>query len=234
MAAETAAKTDLKIDNLITVRFGCDGKNIILTFGGVAHLIINDAILKDIVLLGMMAVAIKTELQTGKIEGVIVEHLGHIVVKLLRIRGGMHTDDGAFKAVGIFLHLFFHKIEVGHRARVVVLDGVCVQTHKLNAARNKAEVGIAKNNLVGLVTRTQTVVVAQQGNKGFIKRFQQVAAPKIFFRSTKVGYIATMHHKVDIGTTVDVAYLGLGIIKPLMGVADEGKTYGFFVVYALQ
>ena len=45
--------------------------------------IINDAILKDIVLLGMMAVAIKTELQTGEIEGIIVEHLGHIVVKLL-------------------------------------------------------------------------------------------------------------------------------------------------------
>ena len=83
LAEETAAKTDLKIDNLITVRFGCDGKNIILTFGGVAHLIINDAILKDIVLLGMMAVAIKTELQMGEIEGIIVKHLGHIVVKLL-------------------------------------------------------------------------------------------------------------------------------------------------------
>ena len=84
----------------------------------------------------------------------------------------MHTDNGAIKAVGIFLHLFFHKIEVGDRARVVVLDGVCVQTHKLNAARNKTEVGIDKNNLVGLVTCAQTVVVAQQGNKGFVKRFQ--------------------------------------------------------------
>lgn len=41
------------------------------------------------------------------------------------------------------------------------------------------------------------------------------------------------HHKVDVGTTVDVAYLGLGIIKPLMGVADEGKTYGFVVVCTL-
>lgn len=145
----------------------------------------------------------------------------------------MHTDNGAIKTVGIFLHLFFHKIEVGHRARVVVLDGVCVQTHELNAARNKAEVGIAKNNLVGLVTRAQTVVIAQQGNKGFIKRFQQVAAPKIFFRGTKVGYIATMHHKVNVGTTVNIAYLSFGIIKPLMGVADEGKTYGFFVVCTL-
>ena len=76
-------ETDLKIDNLITVCFGCDGKNIILTFGGVGHLIVNNAVVKDIVLLGMMAVAIKTELQTGEIEGVIVEHLGHIVVKLL-------------------------------------------------------------------------------------------------------------------------------------------------------
>lgn len=145
----------------------------------------------------------------------------------------MHTDNGAIKAVGIFLHLFFHKIEVGHRARVVVLDGVCVQTHKLNAARNKTEVGIAKNNLVGLVTRAQTVVITQQGNKGYIERFQQVAAPKIFFRGTKVGYIATMHHKVDVGTTVDVAYLGLGIVKPLMGVADEGKAYSFFVACTL-
>ena len=42
-----------------------------------------------------------------------------------------------------------------------------------------------------------------------------------------------MYHKVDVGTTVDVAYLGLGIIKPLMGVADEGKTYGLFVVCTL-
>ena len=145
----------------------------------------------------------------------------------------MHTDNGAIKAVGIFLHLFFHKIEVGPRARVVVLDSVCVQTHKLNAPRNKTEVGITKNHLVGLVTRAQTVVIAQQGDKGFIKRFQQVAAPKIFFRGTKVGYIATMHHKVDVGTTVDVAYLGLGIVKPLMGVADKGKAYGFFVVCTL-
>ena len=42
-----------------------------------------------------------------------------------------------------------------------------------------------------------------------------------------------MHNKVDVGTTVDVAYLGLGIVEPLMGVADEGKTYGFFVVCTL-
>ena len=83
MTSSALVATDLKIDNLITVRFGCDGKNIILTFWGVARLIIYNAIAEDVVLLSVVAMTIKTELQTREIEGVIIKHLGHIVVKLL-------------------------------------------------------------------------------------------------------------------------------------------------------
>ncbi len=44
--------------------------------------------------------------------GIKIEDLSHIIIKLSRIRGSMHTDDGTREVICIGLNLRFHEIEI--------------------------------------------------------------------------------------------------------------------------
>ena len=73
----------------------------------------------------------------------------------------MHAYHGAVETQRVGSALRFHVVEVGHRAGIVVLDGVGVEAHELHLPGYEAEVGFAVDGLVRLVARAQTVVVAQ-------------------------------------------------------------------------
>ena len=49
---------------------------------GISHLIIDDAIAINVILLGMMTMTVKAEHQTRKLMGIKIEDLSHIIIKL--------------------------------------------------------------------------------------------------------------------------------------------------------
>lgn len=227
MMSSSWASAVLKVDNLIAVVFVGYGENVIMSLRGVAHLIVDGAVVKKSVLLHLVSVSVKAEQESWIHLGVKVERLGHVVVKLLRVGWCVHAQHRSVEAFAVFRRLLLHEVEVWHGPRVVIFYGVGVKTHKLDASGNETEVGVAKDHLIALVARAQTVVVAEQRHERHCETLQQVTAPLKLARAAKVGYVASVYHKVDaVLSSVYVSYLGLRFIEPLVRVADEGKANG--------
>lgn len=119
-----------------------------------SNLIVNRAVTIQIILTGMMPMAIETEHQLRKPMAIVIEHTCHIVIKLLREWRSMHHNHRTVKIGAICLDLLLHKVKIWHRTRIVILDGIGIEAYKLDSARNKAEIRIAKNSFVRLITRT--------------------------------------------------------------------------------
>ncbi len=224
----------LKIDDFITIVCWCNSEYIILMLRGIAHLIIHGTIAIDIVLLGMVSMTIETEHQPWHLMGIVIEHLRHIIVELLGIWRSMHTYHRSVEVERIGGALFFHKVEVRHRARIVVLDGIGVEAQKLHSACDKAEVWIAEHYLIGLVACAQTVVIAKQYNKRSFQLLQLLTSPLEFLCGTKVCHIAQMHHEVDaVALLIDVVHLFHEVVEPLVTVADDGEADGVLALHRL-
>ena len=163
-----------------------------------------------------MAMTVETEHQLGQLVDVVIEGLCHVIVELLGERRSMHTNDRAVELICPIGPLGLDKVEIGNWLRVIVLDGVGIEAHKLHSACDKSKVGIAKSHLVSLCPCTETVVIAQECHKGFVEFLEPVASPEKFLCTTKVGHVASMNHKVDIWPAVDVAHLVTQVIEPLV------------------
>ena len=69
-------------------------------------------------------------------------------------------------------------------------------------------------------------MVANDWNVGDVEFLEDISLPKELVIDAKVGKIATMDNKVEIGPTVDIAHHVLGLIVPSLGVGNKSKTEG--------
>ena len=98
-----------------------------------------------------VGVTIDAEHQSWEEIEIAAERLAHIIIKLIAIWRGVHHQDGAIKLVGILCHLLLHKVKVGHSRQIVVLGGIGVETHKLDAPSDKLEIDGPIHHLKRLV-----------------------------------------------------------------------------------
>lgn len=63
--------------------FWSNGEYIVLMLSGIGHLIIDDAIAINVILLGMMTMTVKTAHQTWELMRIKIEDLSYIIIKLL-------------------------------------------------------------------------------------------------------------------------------------------------------
>ena len=181
----------------------------------VAH-VIEGAVVEEILDLLAVHMGGGAELQAWVFHYVALKHVGHVVVKLAIERGNVHADDGAVKLLTPMGHLVGHELEIGHRTRVVKLQGIGVEADKLDASGYEAEVGVAKHLAKGLFARSDAVMIAQQGYVGYTQTVHDVALPQKLVGYAKVAHVAAMNHKIHVIALIQVAdEVARGVIPTL-------------------
>lgn len=211
-----------------------DSEYVILAEGTAGCHIEDGAVAIQILLFRVMPMPVQAEHQTRKLVNVIVEHLRHIIVKLLRVGSRMHAHHGAVEIGGIGRTFRLHEVEVRHRARVIVLDGIGVEAYELHPSGYETEIRVSEDDLIRLVARSQTVVVAQQYHRRHLQFLQSVAGPFHLSGSPEVRDVAAMNHEIDaILSAVDIVHLGFQVVEPLVAIADYGKSDGILALHRL-
>ena len=150
--------------------------------------------------------------------------MGHVVVELVAVGANVHAEDGAVELVGAVGQLRLDELEVGHRLRIVVFDGIGVEADELHPSGNEGEVGIAEHLAVGFFAGAQTVVIAQQDDVRHVELVQNVALPQKFVGEAEVARVAAMNHEVDVVAAVEVLHEVFGFVVPSLRVAHDGNA----------
>ena len=169
MAAKraNAAMRNLKTDDFICISIRSYCKNTIFAFLGCCHLIVDDAIVEEVVFIYLMTMTIEAEHEVGEVHDIIVERLEHIIIKLLAIWRSMHTSHTTVEERRVASSLSFEEVEVGHRLRVVVLYGIGIYHYEFYSSSNEREVVVAKHLSIDLVACAKAVVVALHDDERF-------------------------------------------------------------------
>lgn len=192
--------------------------------------IIHHAVFEQIHLGQSVFVCRQAKLEGGIQVDVSLEDACHIVVELTAIGADVHGDHSSVELVGSGVHLVFDEVEVGDRARVVILDGIRVEADKLYPSGNECEVGVAEHRSESFLARSQAVVVADKYYVGHLEPIQDVTLPEEFVGHAEVAQVASMNYKVDVVPAVHIVYEVLCLVVPSLRVAHKGKTQGIFLL----
>ena len=125
----------------------------------------------------------------------------------------MHHDNGTVELLHILHHLFLHIVKVGYGSQIVILRGIGVETQELYTTGDEREVHSAIHHLVGLVTRSKEVVVADKCHKGRMQSHQDVAAPLKLLSGGRICQISAMHNEINV-SAVYIGYLVASVGVP--------------------
>ena len=204
------------------------GKYVVVpVFHTVTH-VIHDTVIENVQLEYMVFVSSRTEQQFGKLVNGILEDFSYIIVEFVHQWANMHTADGFVELISAVLFLIGYECKVWDGARVVVFDGVRVQTDEFDPSGNKREVRFAENRPEGFFACTQTVVVTDEGNVRYFQSVQYVTLPEKLIGHSEVTQVSTMNDKIDIISLIQVIYKIYGFVIPALGVAHRNKTDSIF------
>ena len=171
--------------------------------------------------------------QPGIFSHAIFKQLRHVVVELLVVRRSMHHHYRIRDAVSEAARsgiVVFNESEVRHRIRVVILQSHCVQPDEMHETRIQTEVRIPVYPLKCMLARSQTVMVANQADKGAGLRFQNVASPQKLLRQSEITLVATVHDEHHILSAVKKPYCVPHLVVCRLRVGDECEAYSVFAV----
>ena len=200
------------------------GKNKIGAFHGISATVINIAVVENITDGCVMSVSVKTEQKIGKFQNFLFKKTADIVVKLLGARRRMHCNYCGGSFGGKIFNFVLYKRKVGHCRGVVILPAVCVEAHKTHKTRRERKILLAENLFIHFLTRSEAVVIANEGNTRFVELSEHIAHPYKLFCLAKIGKIAKVNYEINLLAGIYVAYHVAGIVISSLCIAYDSKA----------